>query len=151
MVATITVLAAVFAAIFAGKAMAISRQNAKDTSNAQQAMYEETLANQKVRFAYDMVQSLGDASSVRVREVLKKDIEDDSVNDSADESQYYRIVKDAQLNMRLIHVLGIFEDIAIAVRREIVDEQFVKDSICPMVIRYYDGFEGYIKGLRRVS
>ena len=96
-----------------------------------------------------MVQALSDASSVEVRDELQKDIDNPDYSDCADEKQYDRISQDPKLKVKLLQVLGIFEDISIAIRRGIVDEQFLKDSLRSMVLLYYHGFEGYIKGLRR--
>jgi uncharacterized protein DUF4760 len=108
--------------------------------------YEESLIRRRQESAYNFLELLNTADSVAVRDLLS------SVADSAaaHKAQYDKIVADASVRQKVMQILGIFEDIAIAIETGYADEETLFRSIQQMVPRFYDGFYGYISELRRV-
>jgi|GEM_PF-3481719 len=130
---------ALLAAYFAGRALNRSIKATEDNSEAE-----------KMRLSYQILQTLNVSISQENKKMIEEEVDDESTQDSGKTDQYHRIVKSVQLNQAVIHLLGSFEDMAIAIKRGIADEMFLKDSMVLMIDRYYRGFRGYILGLREV-
>lgn len=125
------------AAYFAGKAMNRSIRATEDNAKAE-----------KMRLSYQILQTISNSVSSETKELLMKEIEDDTPKDTGKTDQYHRIKENTELNQAVIHVLGAFEDMAIAIKRGIADEEFLKDSMIVMIDIYFRAFRGYIFGLR---
>jgi hypothetical protein len=128
---------AFLAAYFAGKAM---NRSIKATEGSAEI--------EKMRLSYQILQTIDQSMSPETKTLISKEIDDDSTQDTGNSDQYYRIKKDTALNQAVIHLLGAFEDMAIAIKHDIADEGFLKDSMIVMIETYFLGFRGYITGLR---
>ncbi len=136
-VAAMAAASTFLAAYFAGKAM-----------NRSIRATEDNASSEKMRLSYQILQTISNSVSASTKALLMTEIDDDTPKDTGKTDQYHRIIQDAELNQAVIHVLGAFEDMAIAIKHQIADEQFLKDSMIIMIDIYFRAFRGYIIGLR---
>lgn len=94
--------------------------------------------------SYEILDSFNRVDSVSVRVIVDSDM---SGVDSP-QTAYRTIVEDPQKHASIRHLLGLFEDLAIAIRTGYADEPVLFWSLQFAAVHYYDGLKRYIDGIR---
>ena len=106
--------------------------------------FDYNIARKKEESAYAFIALFNQDDTVDIRAVLEPEVGPD-----AEARQYDRIKADKNLRKQVILILGVFEDIAIAISTGYADESVLYRSISGMVPLYFEGLKGYINGLRK--
>lgn len=95
--------------------------------------------------AYEILDSFNKVDSASVRSMI-----DSALAGSAQPTLAYQAMKsDKDKDGAIRYVLGILEDMSIAIRTGYADENILFASLCGTTLRYYDAFKTYIDELRR--
>jgi len=97
--------------------------------------------------AYEFLHKFNETDTVRVRTILQPVID----GKAAQLDQFNQIIGDKELWTNVIQILGIFEDIAIAISTGYADESTLYRSLSGMVPVFNNGLRGYILQLREKS
>lgn len=95
--------------------------------------------------SYEILDSFNRVDSVTVRITV-----DEAMDKAETPSLVYKTIRsDPQKDAGVRHLLGVFEDLAIAVRSGYADEGVLYWSLNQLAVRYFDVFKPYIDEVRR--
>lgn len=107
------------------------------------------LDQEKLERSFKILERLNDFEFIKARKQIEKIIQPDGVVPS--EEQYKKIISDPDLLISVTALLGVLEDLAIAIARDYVDELVVYRSLCHIVPWNYKHLRSYVEHERKVT